>query len=357
MIRRLAAIVFVLLLGATACASGGDGTESVATAGEASDSQGSPDSEAESDAAPVPTPDPDEPSMAASSPIGAFFADDGGFEAAIAEYTIRVEEAIVICMAEQGFEFKSTGGARNNEVQELQSDMTIRAWTTEFGYGISTSFDSVAQGQASDPNAEIIFSLSAAEREVWVETLTGFGFAGPPESEEDPPMEEQGCIGAALISTGGQDAIEGLETFGEAYEEGEEAIFDQREMVDAVDAWSRCLSERGYPGFSDRDAPQESIRDEFDTVISPMSDAIDELTPEEGQALISGESLDLADLPGLDLDSLRELQLKEIELATADLDCYEIEVKAIYEPLRDDFERGLMGTFGSELDALKNIGS
>ena len=67
--------------------------------------------------------------MAASSPIGAFLADEGGYQAAIAEYTLQVEESILRCMAEQGFEFDVTGGeALSNAVQDRQSPgRTLRA--------------------------------------------------------------------------------------------------------------------------------------------------------------------------------------------------------------------------------------
>ena len=296
--------------------------------------------------------------MAASSPIGAFFSDDGGFEAAIAEYTIRVEEEIVRCMAEQGFEFKVSGaGPGQNEVQLAQNELTRREWTQEYGYGISTSFDSIAQSQGADPNTEIFLSMSVSEREIWVTTLTGGGLEAAGGDFDSIPLEDQGCVGQALIETGGQEAIEGLDEFGSVYEEGEEALFDRREMIEAVDAWSLCMSEAGYPGYAKVDDPNNAISERFDEITGPLSDALDELTPEEGQALISGESLDIEKLPGLDVDALRDLQAEEIELALVDLDCYDLEVKAIYEPLRDEFEAGLLTEFASEFDALKNIGN
>jgi len=360
-IRRLAVFLLAFAMLAGAC-SGGSDTASVATAPESDSEESADASEADAPADESSESNQSAPSavesgatpMSESSPIGAFFADGGGFESAVAEYTIRVEEAIVVCMAAQGFEFARTG-AQVDEVQQLQNELTQREWTAQFGYGISTSFDSIAQNQAADPNAEIVFGLSEGEREIWIETLTGGGFAGP--GDTSTPLEEQGCIGEALIETGGQEAIEGIETFSTAYEEGEEALFDRAEMIEVVGAWSRCLSEAGFTGYAERNDPEDEISERFDTVIAPMSAALDELTEEEGQALISGESLDLADLPDLDLPALRELQSDEIELALADLDCYEAEVQAVYEPLRDAFENGLLTEYATEFEALKNIGS
>ena len=356
---RLVALFLALVVFAAACSSGSGGETAVATSDDAptsSDSAAAPADDADDDeSTPAPNAaDSDEPSMAASSPIGAFFAGDGGFEAAISEYTTRVEEAITICMAEQGFEFKPTG-QQQNEVQQRQNDLTVRQWTEEYGYGISTSFDSIAQQQANDPNSEILFSLSASEREVWLETLLGSGFDDPTAGDASE-LENQGCIGASIIETGGQGVIEGLEEFGEAYEEGEEVIYDTNEMIVAVGEWTRCMSETGFPDYSELDDPEAAIGDELDDITAPLDAALDELDPEEGRALIEGDVLDLESLPGLDVDALRALQDKEKKTALADLDCYEAHVRDVFEPLRNEFELGLMDTYGAELDALVNIG-
>lgn len=291
--------------------------------------------------------------MAASSPIGAFFADGGGFEAAQANYTIMVEEQIVLCMAAQGFEFGRSGNDLD-DAQIRQSELSVRAWTAEYGYGVSTSFGSIAQRQASNPNAAITFALSEKERNEWTRTLTGSDFGASPDPGAS--FEDLGCIGDAIIETGGQEAFEGLETFDAVYQEGTEALLNRREMVDAVDAWSRCLGAAGYPGFSTLNDPEDHIAQEFEKVTAPMAAALAKMSSEEGQALISGDSLDLADLPDLDLDMLRDLQTREIALALVDLDCYESEVRSTYEPLRDRFENGLLVEYASEFDALKNIG-
>ena len=351
--RTFVLLLISLALIASACSSGSD-TDSVATAADPSSSSEAP-SESDSDSTGSAVENGATP-MAASSPIGAFFAEGGGFESALAEYTVRVEDEIVLCMAAQGFEFGRTP-QDVNEIQQLQNELTVREWTSEYGYGISTSFDSIAQNQANDPNGEIVLALTPSEREIWIETLTGGGFGENPTDFNRKPLEEQGCIGQALINTGGQEAIEGIETFSNAYEEGEEALFDTREMIEVVSEWSRCMSEAGFPGYAGPDDPEEDISEKFDEVIAPMSAALDELSDEEGQALIAGESLDLEDLPGLDLPKLREIQDLEIEVALADLDCYEAEVQETYEPLRDAFENGLLSEYATEFEALRNIGS
>ncbi len=333
-------------------------TESAASSSEeAAPSDDAPDSDADEPDDVVPEPsDDDEPAMAASSPIGAFFAEDGGFQTALDEYRLRVEEGILVCMAEQGFEFAVTGEGGTNAVEEAQNELSERAWTSEFGYGISTSFDSVAQAQATNPNAEILFSMGPAEREAWTETLIGVGNDLGDLGNGAIPLEERGCIGSSIIETGGQGPIDGLEDFGEAYAEREEAIFDTNDMIVAVGDWTQCMSEVGYPDYSELDAPESSIRDRLSVITAPIRPALDALEPGEGQALFDGDEVDLAKLPGLDLDALRSLQAEELTTALADLDCYDAHVRDVYEPLRDEFEIDLMNEFGEELDALRSIG-
>jgi len=338
MSKKLLIILASLALIAAACGGGSSGD---ASSGDASsdDAQG--------------------PSMAASSPIGAFFNEDGGFDEAIEEFSVKVEEGISICMAEQGFEFARTGnGGFNDPATEAQSELTIRQWTKEYGYGVSTSFESALNQNASDPNAEIVFGMGEEERNQWLFALTGQeGFGGLQGGGQDIALEEQGCIGQSLIATGAEDVFEGLESFGNAYEEQEDALFDRREMVDAVDAWSRCLSEGGYDNYAEPDAPEAEILTRFQAILAPYQAELNSIDPDEGAAIFSGDSVDAADLPGLDIDALRTLQDDELATALADLDCYDEHVKDIYEPLRDDFERGLMTEYQTELDSLKNIGS
>ena len=341
----------------TAVASGDTESDSGSsdTAAPADESSDDEADEAEDEPA-APPADDDEPAMAASSPIGAFFAGDGGFQSALDEYRLRVEEGILLCMAEQGFEFAVSGAGGTNAVQEAQNELSERAWTVEYGYGISTSFDSVAQSQATNPNAEILFSMGAAEREAWTETLIGVGNDLGDLGNGAIPLEERGCIGSSIIETGGQGAIEGLDDFGEAYAEREEAIFDTNEMIIAVGDWTQCMGQVGYPDYSELDAPETSFQDRLSVITAPIRPALDALEPGEGEALFDGDEIDLSKLPGLDVDALRTLQDEELATALADLDCYDEHVRNVYEPLRNEFETELMDEFGAELDALRSIG-
>lgn len=362
-VQRILSLLLVTAVIGSACASGG--STNVAALAEVEQPAVAADTaarEAETESTPATVATAEEgTAMAASSPIGAFFADDGGFEAAIAEYRLQVRESILRCMAAQGFEFDATAANNRNEVEERQNDMTIREWTSEFGFGISTSFDSIAQSRATNPNGAIFRSLSPAEQELWALTLNGVGVSGlgggGDQVSNTRPLQDQGCIGQALLETGGEEAIEGLGNFGDVYDEGEAALLERREVVEVVAVWSRCMSEAGFAEFAGLDDPEEEVRTRFQEITAPIGPALAELSDEEGQALLSGESLDVEKLPGLDVEALREIQAYERELALADLDCYEAEVQAVYEPLRDEFENGLLEEFATEFAAVKNLGS
>ena len=295
--------------------------------------------------------------MAGSSPIGALFDEGGGLDAALAEYRVKVEEKIVVCMARQGFEFVQSA-PEVAEMDRLQGELTTREWTEQFGYGISTSFETVATNRAGDPNSDIYFAMSPGEREIWTEVLTGAGgIAAALGGGSALPLEQQGCIGAALIETGGGDIFEGMQDFGDAYAEAEAALDDRREMINAVDAWTRCMSGRGYPDLADRNDPETHIGERFNKIVAPLVASLSDLDSDAARSFIEGDNVQLDDFPNLDVDGLRELQLDEIGTAIADLDCYEEHVQGVYEPLRDDLENGLITEFQGELEALRTIGS
>lgn len=373
--RRLCVLLLVSVIGAACSSSSTGGDVSTAqqadastnTSGDAANDQtespsgsasGGGDDNADESASTGPSVSDGATSMAASSPLGALFADEGGLDAALAEYRIRVEESILVCMARQGFEFV-VAGAPTNQVQDRQNELTFQEWTSEFGFGISTSFDSIAQGQATNPNAAIFGDLGPAEREIWALTLNGVGIAGLGGGPVDDtlPLGEQGCIGESIIKTEGQEAVEGLGEFGDRYDEGEAALFETREMVQVIAEWSRCMSESGFPEFANLDDPEAEVGERLGVITAPIGAALAALSDEEGEALFTGETLDVDKLPGLDIEALRDLQASEIELALADLDCYQANVQAVYEPLRDDFERGLLDEYAEEFAAIKSLGS
>lgn len=314
------------------------------------------DSDGEDDVSESDSDDDEEPALAVSSPIGEYLGGD--FQSALVQYQIDVEATIVLCMAQQGFEFMRTA-PEVSKLDQAAAELTQAEWTDLYGYGISTDFDSLLTGQMTDPNAELFFEMSPSERELWLETLTGSSTLGGNNvtGDEAPPLEEQGCVGQGIIETGGGDVIDGLEEFGSSYEEGLEGVNDTAAMIDATDAWARCMSEAGWPGYDSLDSPQDETAETFEALVAPLSAAMDTIDPEDARALIEDGAVEIEDLPGFDVDGLRELQDREIKLANIDLDCYELHVKEIYEPLRDAFERGIIVDYQSELDGLKSLGS
>lgn len=300
----------------------------------------------------------DGPSVAESSPIGAFFADDGGMEAAQAEYNVRVETEIAKCMAEQGFEYKPSGLDFRSEADRETSTLTLPAWVAKYGYGVSTSFDSTLAMQSTDPNTVYVQSLSVAEQMLWIQALAGE--QGPPTTEEEfssRPLDQQGCVGVAIKATGLDEVMDGLSDFEDAYQQAEEQLKDNPDVINAQDAWSRCMAEAGFPGYEGQDEPEQDFQERLGKLLAPAQKELSNLSPEEAQAVFTGEAVEADQVPGLDVTALRELQAEEIRTATQDLACYNTHMKDVYEPLRDALQNGLIEEHSEALNAIKNFGS
>lgn len=294
-----------------------------------------------------------EVAMAARSPLGAYMSDDGGFDAAMANYIGLVDAEIVVCMREQGFEFAPT--ARDvPEMQRRMTELTLREWVGEYGYGISTSQESFDPTQSEDPNTAIIMGMTNAERDLWREALLGGNPDYGPNGMDQRPLEDQGCVGRGFITTGGDNAIQGLQRLGATYDEREELLLDSPGMVEAVQAWSLCISEAGYSGFDRLDSAEDHIRERFERMQREVSAAGLALSDEEREAWARGEQTDLD--PAFFDAGLFELQADEIALAVVDLDCYEAEVRDVHEPMIHALENDLIVEFEDELSSLKGLG-
>lgn len=339
-LQRLVALLVALALLSAGCGESTEGNADIDTQS--------------SDLVPTNPDEQSETSMAASSPLTAFFIDEGGLQAAMMNYIVLVEEEVQLCMAADGFEYIRQDRSVPQTV-EAANRLTRREWTKQYGYGIATEVRSFDPRDSEDPNTAILMQMTDSERELWVGALTGGQAEVGPSGMDQRPLTEQGCVGQAFINTGGQGAFEGMQTLGTSLEDLETALLERREVVTAIDQWSRCLSERGYPEFGRLDEPEQYAREQVDDFEASVYAALPEITDEERAAWMRGEWGD--EDPDFGAAGLPELQHEEIELALADLDCYETHVKAIYEPLRNDVEYALIDEHGDELSSVRELGS
>jgi hypothetical protein len=292
-----------------------------------------------------------------SSPLGRFFAGAAGQQAALSDFQRQAQELIQACMAKEGFEF-AIAVPQVPESEQLRYDLTELEWTERYGYGISTSFESVIAAQGADPNTQIVLALGADEQEAWQSALLGQAIATGQVTDPSlmPPVSEQGCSGAAVSELGGTETVEGIGEFGVAYGDVFEELIADPAMVDASDGWSRCMAERGWD-FGTQDDAVTYVSDEVDRATSSLGSELANLSADQLEALFEGSSIDPDDLPGFDRAALDAVREEEIEIALADLECYGEHVAAVFEPLRDAAEERLIEEYRPVLEGFRDLSS
>jgi hypothetical protein len=169
-----------------------------------------------------------------------------------------IEEQLVECMAEQGFEYQpmpfwgdleSDFTDPNQEAWQLKKD-DPEAFARQYGYGITTiEYDYTepvpTDPAANDPNYGYRESLSEDARAVYDEVLYGDCYER---------------ANRAVHGTGGEDS--GIEQFNEFLEEMSalyERVRNDSRVVTAKQEWSACMAGAGYAGLAELYDAQERV--------------------------------------------------------------------------------------------------
>lgn len=360
---RPVVVIAAVCLFATAC--DGDANTPVATpdpdaiAGDAVG--GSPD--------PVDS-SPDESEPAESSPLSDFF--NAGHED-VAPDTFERErraynEAVVDCMAVQGFEYTPATEPEGDAFDTGPWDLPKDEFVASYGYGLTT-IDRDELPVVEDPNQERIDAMSPAERTAYHRALhgeimpldeDGYLHTGPAELErelsstvsgEDPDL---GCSGEAGEEVWGNQEDGAEEEFArfEGLIDDMVAIHDRIDqdprVVEATRAWSDCMADAGHP-FDARDDPRLEIQNQ-------LTDLMGE---EHGQA---GGSALQRDIPlrrsfgDADPEALEQLRDHELELAGIDRTCtVEHEVERIRNEVQVELEQDFIEQHRDELEAYRDL--
>jgi hypothetical protein len=269
------------------------------------------------------------PATRTTSPLDPYLSGPVGgapSEEEMAAKERQVQDAVVSCMAAEGFEYRPfTYTAPANE-QFDAGEYGTRAFAEKYGYGISTNpWGEPTADQSSDPNQPIVDAMSDSEREAYYAVLYGTQVFEATESaaevapSEDPgpiPLEEQGCYGLAQQQVYGMDSMtsgEFDELFDELSQLWEKAQSDPA-VAEALQRWSTCMSDAGHPGYSTLNAPGEEISSKISELYSAAADPGGAATTDETSAMTAPPPL--ADDP-----AFQQLQRDEIALAVADFDC------------------------------------
>lgn len=283
------------------------------------------------------------------------------------EQQAKIEQAVAVCMTEQGFEYtpvpvepqSSVDVGADDGAEDWNPDE--KAWVEQWGYGIvdwpgreemtddSYAEESSTEGASDDPNLAYYESLSEGEQTAYDEALWG-----PSVNEEILPGEsleydwkQSGCSGKASHDLGlDADSMPDLSEF-----EGLLARMDElsKDMPDAPEVaaldgeWAACMQESGHAGFTTQTSAWDSIAAE-----------LDEFFPETDEASPDAASEELPDLSPESNPEIAELQEREIELALADLSCREqTSYQEEYQRITFAKEQEFLDANRAELDAMK----
>jgi hypothetical protein len=261
-----------------------------------------------------------------ASPLDRYFELLSGqrSDEAMQKENAEVQEAIAVCMNEQGFDYVPDSENGSFSVDSSGLDWESEEFAKTYGYGITTDPFGDQQGSDGDPvdpNADYIDSLSESEQAAYNEALWGppvESSAGDLESVEYD-WKTAGCTGSA------QHAVSGDHNYWEdpeftALSDGMSELYTAvREaplVLQAERGWAECLADAGHSGFAHKDEPATSISEEYGELTgapAPSSDAAG------GDIVVVPDSTSTTSAP--DPEKLAQLQQREIGLATADFSC------------------------------------
>ncbi|WP_395725260.1 hypothetical protein [Nakamurella sp.] len=257
-----------------------------------------------------------------SGPLDEFFgsASDPPSGEEMAAQERQVQDAIVICMAAEGFEYRPYVPVPPDD--SFFTDLNTRAFAEKYGYGIvNTPFDDQAMDPSADPNLPITDAMTPAELDAYTTALHGemaVYDGGAADGGEPVLPDDTGCWGDALeqvhgIGPGSNEFDDLFERLGTMQEQAAQ----DPTVIEATQRWATCMSDAGHSGFADPDEPAEDIR-------RRSQEYFDAAYPDPAGP--TGTDIDPAGSwtpppPPADDPVLVALERDEISLALADFDC------------------------------------
>lgn len=305
----------------------------------------------------------------ANSPLNRYLSASWGGELSeeeqerqFAEQQRQSEEIIAECMSEQGFEYNpvdySGGIFYSGDGEEWNPES--REWVAQWGYGAVNWPGKQEMEEAPmpdeewvDPNQDYVESLSESEQAAYYEALYG---PQPTEEElnEDGSYEwnweNAGCQGVAQNEIYGSQDLWNDDEFADLFAAMErlwQDIENDPRNVELDAAWSSCMADAGYSGFTKQYDAQQSIYDEMNALWENGPEW-DESLPEEEMNRIWEEYDKQVQ------EEMAPIAEREIALALADLDCREeTDYRAQKLEIQFEIEEQFVNDHKAELEAFK----
>lgn len=276
-------------------------------------------------------------------------------QSSYSEQQNKVEVAVAQCMKDQGFEYTpAVYDASDFEVSsdDSYSDTETLDYAKKYGYGVFSQEDleedipaqEPTEEPDADPNAAYLGTLSESELDEYYATLYG---PNPDENLSDDEIEawysdpaNQGCYSVAQSEENTDESdgffndpevAELMQTLENSYNE----MTENAKLAELNDAWSECLSTKGFDFATPEDAVN-SIYDKSSDIYS-IEDTSD-----------GSYSMDSDNYPEPDEAAIEDAKKDEIELATADYECRD---KVKYDKTRTKIQWDMEEAFIKENEA------
>lgn len=235
----------------------------------------------------------------------------------------QVQEAIVACMAAEGFEYLPYVQVQPDA--DFFAEMNTRAFAEKYGYGIvNTPFDDIVVDPSDDPNNALIERMSPAELDAYYTALHGPQTYADVVTADDGEMvmpQDMGCWGDAQEQVyGAGPAMSEFDDLFDRLGRMQEQAGDDPAVAQARQEWATCMSDSGHPGYSDPEEPWQEISRRSQEYFDKAYPAPTDSGTSTGTDPVPTESWTP---PSPDDPALVALQRDEIDLAVVDFDCRE----------------------------------
>jgi hypothetical protein len=247
----------------------------------------------------------------------------------------RVEEQIRDCMKARGFEYVAIDPVAQR-ASLVGGDLSDDEFTAQFGYGITTLIDK--QSATADPNRSIRSGLAATDQAAYDAALTGGDrsatFAAAMDTGDFSRLG--GCTKDATDAAfGGAEVVSTLRA---ALDDLDKRIVADPRMVSALAAWSTCMTDAGYPGFTVSDDVDTTLQSRLVDIVGPLA------------------TFDPASNTTYDRGALAELQRLEVAMVGADVVCENKHIAAVEEKVRAEYEAAFRRDNTTLVDQASKIG-
>jgi hypothetical protein len=234
----------------------------------------------------------------------------------ILERQAKAENYIRDCMTAQGFEYVPVDPQAQRAALVGQADMSEEDFNKQYGYGITTLYDKEQTAASSNPNDRYRASLSEADRAAYDHALYGDDTSATFGQALDTGDYSRlgGCTKDAADKVFGGVAV--LQSLQAKLDDLDSSILEDGRMVKAVQAWSRCMADAGFPDLTEQDQVDTVLTAKLEQIVGPPDDPN----------------------PDYDHAALKELQSQEVSMVASDIKCEKDHISKVEEKVRSEYE-------------------